>query len=243
MILKIRHSTIAMNIKSILKEIIVDERIKPGERINIDQLAKEFGVSKIPLREALKALEAEEIVVYQEWLGWRVASPSFERFKETLEMQYVLERHVAENMVAGIDYGNPKVEKVLREMHKVNQKFFLFSRASKYNKAMNQNHLFHSLYYSLFPNRLISHHLRILWNRDLQCRREITLAEEYREDFYNEHVKMINAIRGKETGKLVEAITSHFGKSIDIAGTICRKYFERIRKEAGQEQDRPEDIP
>lgn len=238
MSLKIKHSTIAMKIKNILKEMIVDERIKPGERIKIDQLAKDFGVSKIPVRESLKALEAEEIVVYQEWLGWRVASPSFERFKETLEMQYVLERYVAENLVAGIDYSDPKVEGVLREMDKVNQKFFLLSGASKYNRAMDQNHLFHSLYYSLFTNKLISQHLRILWNRDLQCRREITLAQEYREGFYGDHLAIINAIKEKNTEKLEKVITDHFGKSIEIAGSICLKYFERIREEAEQGQER-----
>jgi len=52
-----------------LREAILSGRLRPGERVVIDEVARRFGVSIIPVREALRQLEAERLVTSQPHVG------------------------------------------------------------------------------------------------------------------------------------------------------------------------------
>jgi len=52
------QGTIGDQLYSRLEEAIIDGRLAPGERVHADDLAEHFGVSRIPVREALRALHA-----------------------------------------------------------------------------------------------------------------------------------------------------------------------------------------
>lgn len=58
---------------SILRSRIVDGTYGPGHRLVIDAIARELKVSPMPVREAIRRLEAEHWVVYQRNLGAQVA--------------------------------------------------------------------------------------------------------------------------------------------------------------------------
>ncbi len=49
----------------LIRAAIVEGRLQPGERLKEEQLARELGVSRTPVREALLFLEAEGAVVLQ----------------------------------------------------------------------------------------------------------------------------------------------------------------------------------
>jgi DNA-binding GntR family transcriptional regulator len=53
-----------------LKELVMDQRIPPGGRINIDRLARELKVSPTPVRESLARLESEGLVTKQPHRGY-----------------------------------------------------------------------------------------------------------------------------------------------------------------------------
>ncbi|MFF6984609.1 GntR family transcriptional regulator [Streptomyces sp. NPDC008343] len=57
-----------------LHAAIADGTLRPGERINMDELARSFGVSKIPIREAVKRLESEGLLVSRVHSGVAVAA-------------------------------------------------------------------------------------------------------------------------------------------------------------------------
>jgi DNA-binding GntR family transcriptional regulator len=54
-----------------LRMPIVDGEIPPGERINIDAVARRLGVSQTPVREALQRLEGDDLLVYTPGRGYR----------------------------------------------------------------------------------------------------------------------------------------------------------------------------
>lgn len=54
-----------------LRALILENEIAPGERVNIDALAREFGVSQTPVREAIRQLEGDRLVVRTEGRGYR----------------------------------------------------------------------------------------------------------------------------------------------------------------------------
>lgn len=58
----------------LLRERILSGELRPGDRLNMDALAKELGVSKIPVREAVMRLESLKLVVSRAHAGPTVAS-------------------------------------------------------------------------------------------------------------------------------------------------------------------------
>jgi DNA-binding GntR family transcriptional regulator len=64
----------AHQVHSYIKERIIDGTFGPGYRLVLDQLAKQTDVSHVPVREALRRLEAEGYVVYTRNAGASVAS-------------------------------------------------------------------------------------------------------------------------------------------------------------------------
>ena len=74
-----------------LRKMIILKELHAGERINQEMVSKRFGVSKIPLREALKILEAEGLVVSEPYKGSFVGHITTDYIQETFFLRSVLE--------------------------------------------------------------------------------------------------------------------------------------------------------
>jgi len=83
--------TAVESISRILRQAILDGVLEGGAILRQGEMAKQFGVSRIPVREALLKLEGEGLVETQPRRGVVVTSLSAEDFKEILEMRYALE--------------------------------------------------------------------------------------------------------------------------------------------------------
>ncbi|QJW83846.1 FCD domain-containing protein [Ramlibacter terrae] len=79
-----------------LKERILDQKLAPGERLNIDALTRSLGVSSSPVREALVRLEAEKLVVLELYAGYTVAPhPTRDYLVKLYDFRILLEGHCA----------------------------------------------------------------------------------------------------------------------------------------------------
>lgn len=232
MLKKIIRNTITEEVEKNIRILIVDEKLLPGEKINVDFLSREFGTSKVPIREALKSLEKEELVVYKPMTGWRVAEISLQNFKETLEIQSLLEVYIASKIISQIDYSDIFHKNILIKMEKINVDFYEKAKSKEYNRALELNVLFHTNYYSLYNNKSLGYYLNILWNRDLQCRRITTIAENFIEQFYCEHKAIIKAIKDKNTKYLIKNVSNHFETVISSADLLYKNYIEKIANES-----------
>jgi DNA-binding GntR family transcriptional regulator len=65
------YGAVVTNVYQALRIPIVDGQIPPGERINIDAIARQLGVSQTPVREALQRLESDDLLVYTPGRGYR----------------------------------------------------------------------------------------------------------------------------------------------------------------------------
>ena len=70
---------------------ILDGRLAPGQRLNVDEIARELGVSKIPVREAVSRLESRGFVVQTPHAGARVAPVSLRELKGIFLVRIELE--------------------------------------------------------------------------------------------------------------------------------------------------------
>lgn len=88
-----------------IKTKLLNGEIKSGEKINIDELVNIFDTSKIPIREALKRLQQEDLVQYKVNVGMKVTIFNENDLYEILDIlslltcnNYILESYTKENI-------------------------------------------------------------------------------------------------------------------------------------------------
>mgnify|MGYP000854596898 CR=1 FL=1 len=81
----VRPKTAQQAVAEALRRDITSGKLAPGSWIVQESLAEQFGMSRIPIREALKTLEAEEYITYVPHSGYRVAKLGLEPGTLTLD--------------------------------------------------------------------------------------------------------------------------------------------------------------
>ena len=121
------RKTLREQVVEILRHKILSGEIKPGERIIEAKVAEELKVSRGPLREALRQIEEEGLVVYEAQKGCVVKTMTYEEMQETYLIQSTLEK-LAVQMCGG---------EISKEQDEEMQKLIL-----SMEKAANQKNLY-----------------------------------------------------------------------------------------------------
>jgi DNA-binding GntR family transcriptional regulator len=85
------HESLGQRVTDELRRSILTNRRRPGDRLIEDRLSEEMGVSRVPIREALRALAAEGLVDVQPRRGASVAEVSPEVARDLVEVRATLE--------------------------------------------------------------------------------------------------------------------------------------------------------
>lgn len=86
-----------------LRRSIVSRELKPGDRVGQAEVADRLGVSRVPVREALKVLEAEGQVVYRPHRGFAVTELSISELKELYLMRRLLESEAVRQAMPAVN--------------------------------------------------------------------------------------------------------------------------------------------
>ena len=84
-------STLKSHVYKALRDAIVSGRYKPGQRLNESQLAREFNISRIPIREALAKLQEHGLVMNHERRGMFVTVLTDDDVQRINSLRLVLE--------------------------------------------------------------------------------------------------------------------------------------------------------
>jgi DNA-binding GntR family transcriptional regulator len=114
----IPRTTMVDTVADRLRTKLITGAIKPGERIRASELEKDFDVSHIPIREALRRLEAEGLVETVPQRGAIAATVGLEDLTEIWDLRRLLEGQVARRSAermsdAGIEVINSKLGELL----------------------------------------------------------------------------------------------------------------------------------
>lgn len=89
-----------------VREAILRAIFPPGARLNPDEIADALGMSRMPIRAALRQLEAERLVENRRFRGARVRTRTLEEIAEIYELRIAIEcialEHVAKNMTPNV---------------------------------------------------------------------------------------------------------------------------------------------
>ena len=109
-----KPKSVVETVADYLRESIVVGDLKPGEKINNTDITERLRVSSIPVREALRILESEGLVVSRPDRGSWVSRVSRKDLEEAMEMRILLE-------IFGVDLLKKKIEKYPETLERLKQ--------------------------------------------------------------------------------------------------------------------------
>ena len=87
------HATVQNRVTNHLRKMILTNQIKVGERLKQDELAATLGVSRTPIREAIRQLESEGLLKILPYKGAEVMGSSLEELEGVYQIRIALEAH------------------------------------------------------------------------------------------------------------------------------------------------------
>lgn len=209
----VNKASLADSTANKIRELIFSGGLKPGERANIDVLARQFQISQTPVREALKKLISEGLVVYRPKAGYSVRNLTLHEYLQVSEIHQVLEvylvRKLAENPVF-VDF--PALERI-------NSGIKDAIAQNDIVRIGNCNDDFHKTLYRGYPNKLLLTRLHGLWNEVLSLRNIMYQSSAFTNRIFEEHKKILDAIRSGNQENAAQAMNEHYlsGKEGAIA--------------------------
>ena len=85
------RQTAGMDVYQSIYELLLNGSLKPGDRLTEAKLAKRFGISRTPVREALRRLQTQGLLQHQPYRGMVVATLDPQAVTELYVMREVLE--------------------------------------------------------------------------------------------------------------------------------------------------------
>jgi DNA-binding GntR family transcriptional regulator len=111
----VKRQTLADNVYVQLKTAIMRGRLRDGTELKQGELAAQLGVSRVPVREALRRLQAEHLVVAEPFQCFVVTSLSADQVTELLELREELEVFALKKTMAP-DVKNQRVQAAITAM-------------------------------------------------------------------------------------------------------------------------------
>ena len=171
---------------------ILDGEYDPGDRLVIERLARELGVSVVPVREAIRRLEADGYVTFTRNIGATVTSIDMERYPETIETVAALE-----GVALGLSVPHLTATD-LRRAREVNDRLRHSLARFDASQFTRLNRRFHEILFNACPNRHILSILQREWALLETTRRSaFTYIPERAERSVAEHDELLEMI---ETG-------------------------------------------
>jgi DNA-binding GntR family transcriptional regulator len=212
-----RHENLDRKVYRELKSMIVDHKLKPGEKILQEKISQEFGVSRTPLMCALKKLEQEKLVQAIPRRGFYVRRFTKEEILEAFELREILEGLAARR--AAMIITAVQADKL--------RAFFRDADVSDSGQSIkrysDEDRRFHNFLIELGGFDLLND---ILENYNI-------IAVSYRIDVMEGLVRHPRETL-PEHRLLIEAIAS--GKP-DLAERLARQHFSRSRQQLLQETE------
>ena len=185
-------------------EYIMSGNIKSGEKINEEKLTKEFGVSRTPLREAIRRLQSEGIIEAEPQKGATVKQLSMGEVNEIYTIRARLESLAVELTVSNMDEAAKK--KLLSF-----QKKFKQSLEKKQNlKWLNDNIDFHFYFAEMSKNGSLYQMIQNLNIRVHKYKHIAMVKPEFIKLYDTQHEEIIhNAVVIKNPKKAGKAMYNH----------------------------------
>ena len=196
-----------------LREAILTGRLEPGARLREVELSTRMGVSRTPLREALRMLEQEGLVFMYPRRGACVADISLKDLRDVLEVRTVLEELAVELALKNRDSDG------IRQLKIKNLEVEKAVRKKDIRLTVQKDEEFHDIIYEMAENQKLTQIISNLREQMYRYRMEYVKTEKNREQMILEHKDIILEMEEGHEAAAKRAIHTHI-KNQEIAITM-----------------------
>lgn len=186
-----------------LRDAIINGDLEPGERLIEITLADTLGVSRTPIREAIRELENEGLVVMTPRKGAEVARISHDDLTDVLEVRRVLE-------ILAMELACEKItpEELTHLENNLNDFDSCISKGNPSElSSLDEN--FHEIIYNSTGNKRLIQILNNLRKQMYRYRFVYIKGISHRKTLHSEHLKILNALKNRDKEASVAAILEH----------------------------------
>ncbi|MCY7868424.1 GntR family transcriptional regulator [Bacillus spizizenii] len=188
-----------------LKKMIFNGTFKPGERINETQLAKSFGVSRSPIREAMRLLEKDGLLKADDRNGFSITSLTAKDVDEIYKIRIPLEQLAVELVIDEADEKELAIlEKQLEETEKA------IHNGTEDTEIIHLNQNFHELLVDFSHNRHLKNLLEHVNDLIHFCRILNYTGDHRAETILSEHRKILEEVKKKNKEAAKQYVMAHF---------------------------------
>lgn len=186
-----------------LRRCILDGEVPPGSPIPVDEVAAVFGMSRIPVREALMTLIGEGLVDHRMNAGYRVAHLTAQELGELYLVREALE---AAALRSSVGLASAEDHDAARAAHAALERAVLAGDVRAHHRESRRFHL--ALIGPCRMHRLL-HMLAMAWNMTEPLQPMSYLPEAEKARLHADHAGMLAAFVARDAAALTRLCTAH----------------------------------
>lgn len=181
------HQQLSQLVTARLREMILSGQVEPGHRLVEGRIADDLNVSRVPVREALRALASEGLVEIRPRLGAVVATLEPSAAREMIQIRATLE---GLNARLASEHRTPEL---LSQIEEVLEKGRTQIGSGNADDIQELNARFHDLLYAAGANSMLADLMRSL--RERTQRLFVSTSDEEVRQTWDEHAAILRAVQ------------------------------------------------
>lgn len=196
-----------------LRKEIVSGELGPGSPIRQEAIAERFGVSRVPVREALKILEGEGQVLYRPHKGYLVAQLDFSEVQEIYYIRRLLEEEALRLAVPRLT--DDDVESLADLAAQLEQ-----TSSADIERMASLNRRFHFGFFEPSGMPRLVKQIRLLWDSSDAYRAIYYMDQARHTTVHEEHRELVEAARDRDLDRIIEVFAIHRQNALDHLETV-----------------------
>ena len=211
-----------------IRDSILRGQVLPGDRMRIQEWSRRLAVSATPIREALKALEAEGYVRISPHRGAEVTAFSSKEFSDSYRINMVLDSLAAEFATARLS-GSEKTS-ACKRMYNINDELRAALKAGNARAAERLNTEFHKAIYTAADSPLLSRAKGPLWGgipvAGMVFWEMVAESPNWTDDLCSEHDAIVKAIEDGDRQQAIRLTREHLEQGVKRLSEIDARQDE-----------------
>ena len=201
-----------------LRQAILRGELKPGERLMEIQLANKLGVSRTPIREAIRKLELEGLVLMIPRKGAEVAEITEKSLRDVPEVRRALEELAVELVCEKI------TEEQIQDLKDAAEEFKESLESGDITRIAEADVKFHDVIYMATDNQKLIQLLNNLREQMYRYRVEYLKRSDFHQQLIDEHEEIIETIESGQKDRAVQVVCQHVDNQVEaVMDTIRMK--------------------
>jgi DNA-binding GntR family transcriptional regulator len=201
----------------LIREAILDGRLVPGERLKEEELARELGISRTPVREALLMLQAEGLVNATPNRGAAVRVHTPEDLDDLYQLRALLEGYAARRAAARIS------EEQIELMRGSCDRFDMLSPADELRELVRENLLFHNTILDAAGSARLAGMVREVIELPLVYKSYIWYSPDQKQISAHYHRQIVNALAARDSERAELIMKEHVFEARDLLVSHVRE--------------------